>query len=269
MIKPIVSSQWLFENGNNADIIILDASQNAITSDKTVQHNLQIPGARNFDLKNNFSDNSSDLPNMFPNATQFELEAQNLGINSSSIIVIYDNLGIYSSPRVWWMFKTMGHQNVYVLNGGLPDWMKHNYPTEEKQSQQYELGNFKAQFNSENVKDYDLIKANLNNEKHIIVDARSSGRFNGTAPEPREGLRSGHIPSSFNIPFGDVLENGKYKSKEELTEIFEKVNPENKELIYACGSGLTACIILLAGELVLPNKTAVYDGSWTEWAQKE
>ncbi|PCJ00830.1 MAG: sulfurtransferase [Flavobacteriales bacterium] len=269
MTNPVVSSQWLFENLNNLNLIVLDASQKAITSDKTVENNLQIPGARHFDLKNNFRDSSSDLPNMLPSAVQFELEAQKLGVNSSSIIVVYDNLGIYSSPRVWWMFKIMRHKNVFVLNGGLPDWLKNNYPTEEKQPQQYELGNFKTQFNSANVKDYDFIKAKLNNEKNIVIDARSTGRFNGTAPEPREGLRSGHIPNSFNIPFGDVLENGKYKSKEKLAKVFSKINPENKELIYSCGSGLTACIILLAGELVLPNTTSVYDGSWTEWGQKE
>ena len=163
----------------------------------------------------------------------------------------------------------MGHQNISVLDGGLPDWLENNLPIEDKQPQLSELGNFKALLNSENIKDYIFIKANLNNSNQIVIDARSSGRFNGTAPEPREGLRSGHIPNSLNIPFGEVLENGKYKSKEELLAIFSEINPENKELVYSCGSGLTACIILLAGELILPNKTSVYDGSWTEWAQIE
>jgi thiosulfate/3-mercaptopyruvate sulfurtransferase len=269
MTEPIVSSQWLLENLNHPDLIILDASQKAITSDNEIKNSLQIAGSRYFDLKNNFSDSSSDLPNTLPNTAQFELESQKLGINSSSIIVVYDNLGIYSSPRVWWMFKTMGHQNVFVLNGGLPDWIKNDFPTEEKQPQQLELGHFKAHLNSENVKDFNFIKANLNNSNQIIIDARSSGRFNGTAPEPRAGLRSGSIPNSFNIPFGDVLKNGKYKSKDELKAIFSEINPEKKTLIYSCGSGLTACIILLAGELVLPNSTSVYDGSWTEWAQIE
>ena len=122
---------------------------------------------------------------------------------------------------------------------------------------------------AEKVKDYAFVKANLNNKNSIVIDARSAGRFNGTAPEPREGLRSGSIPNSINIPFGDVLDNGKFKTKEELKTIFSKINSENKELIYSCGSGLTACIILLASELVLPNTTSVYDGSWTEWAQIE
>jgi thiosulfate/3-mercaptopyruvate sulfurtransferase len=269
MTSPIVTSQWLFENLDNPNLIILDASQKAIYSTTTTNNNLKITGARYFDLKNNFSNNASDLPNMLPNATQFEAESQKLGINNSSVIVVYDNLGIYSSPRAWWMFKTMGHQNVFVLDGGLPDWIEKKYPIEENEPQQYIAGDFKAQFDSTRVKNYNFIKTNLNNQENIIIDARSSGRFNGTAPEPREGLRSGSIPNSLNIPFGDVLDNGKFKSKEELKSIFSKINPENKELIYSCGSGLTACIILLAGELVLSNKTSIYDGSWTEWAQIE
>ena len=269
MNTPLVSSQWLFENGNNPNLIILDASQKAITSEKRINNTQQIAGARYFDLKNNFSDKTSPLPNTLPNEAQFESESQKLGINSSSIIVVYDSLGIYASPRVWWMFKIMGHKNVFVLNGGLPDWIANNYPTSKIKPQHYQLGNFRAQLNSENVKDYNFIKSNLNNKNKLIIDARSSGRFNGKAPEPRAGLRSGNIPNSCNIPFGEVLEKGKYKSKEELTAIFSKINPENKELIYSCGSGLTACIILLAGEIVLPNKTRIYDGSWTEWAEIE
>lgn len=220
MNSPLVSSQWLFENGNNPNLIILDASQKSITSKKEVNHNQQIAGARYFDLKNNFSDKASQLPNTLPNEAQFESESQKLGINTSSIIVVYDNLGVYSSPRVWWMFKVMGHKNVFVLNGGLPDWIENNYPTAKIKPQHYQLGNFRAQLNSENVKNYHFIKSNLNNENKLIIDARSSGRFNGTAPEPRAGLRSGNIPTSCNIPFGEVLENGKYKSKEELTAIF-------------------------------------------------
>ena len=269
MNNTIVSAQWLFENLNHPDLIILDASQHALTSNVATDCNRKITGARYFDLKNNFSDKASHLPNTFPNVAQFESESQKLGINNSSMLVVYDNLGIYSSPRVWWMFKTMGHQQVFVLNGGLPNWIENGFPTEENKPQQMALGNFKAVFNSANVKDLNFIQSNLNNPTNLVIDARSAGRFNGTAPEPREGLRSGSIPNSFNIPYGEVLQNGKFKSKEELTAIFSKINPENKDLIFSCGSGLTACIILLASELVLSNKTSVYDGSWTEWAQME
>lgn len=269
MDKPLVTSQWLFENLNHPDLIILDASQKSITSNKTVDNNQRIKGARYFDLKNNFSDKSADLPNTFPNTLQFESESQKLGIDDTSLIVVYDNLGIYSSPRVWWMLKSMGHKNVAVLNGGLPDWIKNSFPTEEVQPEKYDLGSFKAQFDSTRVKDYNYIKANLNNKSSLVIDARSCSRFNGTAPEPREGLKSGSIPNAANIPFGEVLQNGMFRPVKELKVIFSKINPENKELIYSCGSGLTACIILLAGELILPNKTSVYDGSWTEWAQIE
>ena len=160
----------------------------------------------------------------------------------------------------------MGHQNVAVLNGGLPDWLAQSFPTENIKPQQYDLSNFNALLNTEKVKDYHFIK---NNTQSVVIDARSEGRFKGTAPEPREGLRSGSIPNSFNIPFETVLEDGKFKSKAALKTIFSKINLDNKELVYSCGSGLTACIILLAGELIFPNTTAVYDGSWTEWAQIE
>lgn len=270
MKKPLISSQWLFENLNHPDLIILDASQKVITSTNVnPNENIRITGARYFDLKNNFSDKSADLPNTLPNASQFELECQKLGINEHSLIVVYDNLGIYSSPRVWWMLKIMGHKNVAVLNGGLPDWIEADHSTEKIEVKEYSKGDFTARLIPENIKDYTFIKSNLNNPNNLVIDARSEGRFNGTAPEPRPGLRSGSIPNSFNIPFGDVLENGQYKSKVELTKIFSELNPENKKLVYSCGSGLTACILLLASEIVLSNKTAVYDGSWTEWAQIE
>jgi len=270
MNKPLVTSQWLFENLNHTELIILDASQKVITSPKVnPNENLRIKGARYFDLKNNFSDKSADFPNTLPNAAQFEAECQKLGINESNLIVVYDNQGIYSSPRVWWMLKSMGHKNVAVLNGGLPDWLENEYPTEEIKSQQYEIGNFKAKLNSSAVKDYNYIKANTQSQQALVIDARSEGRFNGTASEPREGLRSGSIPNSINIPFGEVILNGKYKSEDELREIFTPLISENKELVYSCGSGLTACILLLASELIIPNKTAIYDGSWTEWAQIE
>jgi thiosulfate/3-mercaptopyruvate sulfurtransferase len=263
MTEPIVSSQWLFENLKHSDLIILDASQKAITTNNSNTNSFRIKGARYFDLKNNFSDKCTDLPNTLPNTSHFELECQKLGVNDTSLIVVYDHQGIYSSPRVWWMLKTMGHKNVFVLNGGLPDWKDQGYPTEEIAPQNITSGNFKAQLNTSKVKSYNDIKTNTETEKSIVIDARSAGRFNGSSPEPRKELRSGSIPNSLNIPFEEVLENGKYKSENELRKIFSELNPGNKELVYSCGSGLTACILLLASELILPNKTAIYDGSWT------
>ncbi len=181
MNNPLVSSQWLFENLKHPDLIILDASVKKVTSKSdNASENISIKGARYFDLKNNFSTKGAELPNTLPNATQFEAESQKLGINSSSLIITYDNLGIYSSPRVWWMFKIMGHKNVMVLNGGLPNWKDQGYPTEEIKAHKILSGNFKAALTAENVKDYTFIKSNLNNQNNLVIDARSAGRFNGT-----------------------------------------------------------------------------------------
>lgn len=261
MLEPIVSAQWLHDNLENPDLIILNASQNPDIDYK------QIKGSRFFDLKSAFSDKESKFPNTIPSPVQFEIECQKLGINDSSRIVVYDNKGVYSSPRVWWLFKVMGHKNVSVLNGGLPEWINQSYKTVEKESLDYKPGDFKTKFQSEMVRDYDFIKSNIKKQEAIVIDARSQGRFEGTAPEPREGLRSGHIPNSLNLPYEKVLDQGKLKSKTELTKIFEDLKISDKPLTFSCGSGITACIILLASELVLTNEKSVYDGSWTEWAQ--
>ena len=190
-----------------------------------------------------------------------------MGINQNSKIVVYDNLGIYTSPRVWWMFKTMGHQEVAVLNGGLPEWVKKGYATTSIQQNTYKKGNFKATLNSDVVLNFEAMQSCSTNREAIIFDARSKGRFEGTAPEPRAGLRSGSIPNSLNLPWKEVLKNGKFKSKKALKEIFSKIKKE-ESMVFSCGSGLTACIILLAAELVNDNPKRVYDGSWTEWAQR-
>ena len=264
MQKSIVSSEWLNENLDNPNLVILDATQ-----EKNRQA-IQIKGARYFDIKTAFSDTNSEYPNMLADATQFEKNCCILGINKSSQIVVYDNLGIYTSPRVWWMFKTMGHENVAVLDGGFPDWVKHNFETEKVQARVYKTGDFAADFDSNNVRDFSFIKDNISNSDALVVDARSAGRFNGTVPEPRAGLRGGNIPNSVSIPFKNLLdEDGKYKSKEDLQKVFKAVCTDDKPLIFSCGSGITACVVLLASEGILENDKSVYDGSWTEWAQRE
>ena len=269
MTNPIVTSQWLKDNFNNPNLIILDASQDSnkagLVSDVT---SIQIKNARSINLKA-FSDSNSRFPNTFPSIQQFETECQKLGINNSSIIVVYDNLGIYTSPRVWWMFKTMGHQHIAVLDGGLPDWANNGFETETITKKDYKTGAFKATLNPEMIKDFKFIKDNTITQNSLLIDARSSGRFKGLAPEPRKELKSGHIPNSINIPFEDVLDNGKLKSKNELNSIFKSLKTENRPLVFSCGSGITACIVLLASEQILNNKTSVYDGSWTEWATLE
>ncbi|MFD1315638.1 sulfurtransferase [Namhaeicola litoreus] len=267
---PLVTVDWLQENLKNPDLIILNASQ---PENKNVEneelYKLQIPGARWVDLKNVFSDVNSSFPNTFPDVTIFESAAQSLGINNKSKIVVYDNLGAYTSPRVWWMFKAMGHSQVAVLDGGLPEWLIKNFEVEPFVVKTYERGNFKADLHFDEVKGTKDILAQIKSKDELIVDARSEGRFKGTAPEPREGLSSGHIPGSVNLPYTEVLKDGKFKPKEELQHLFEKLNPENNPMIFSCGSGVTACILYLANELAAKVKKSVYDGSWTEWAHND
>ena len=267
MKTNLVSTKWLHKNLNNPDLIILDASQkNNISGEKTEFEDLQIKNARFFDIKNSFSKKDAPFPNTLPNAKEFEKECRNIGVNKTSKIVVYDNLGIYTSPRVWWLFKIMGHKNVAVLNGGLPAWNKAGFEVEPIQKSIYNLGDFEAVLHPELVKNIDDIKTNLSSKKATVIDARSEGRFNGTAPDPRPNLKSGHIPNSISLPYSNVLEDGKFKSEETLKTIFNNLKIKEEPLIFTCGSGVTACIIMLASELVLKNSKAVYDGSWTEWA---
>lgn len=270
MDTPLISPQWLNDNFNKKDLVILDASPTANKSGLQPPFpDAQIKGARHFDLKNDFSDPDSAFPNTLPSPEYFAKAAQKLGINQESTIIVYDNLGIYTSPRVWWMFKTMGHDKVAVLDGGLPAWINEGYSTTTTEKSAFKNGNFKSNFNQNRVKDYNYMVSNIADQEAEVLDARAAGRFNGTDPEPRKGLKSGHIQNSKSLPFKEVLSEGKYKSKEELKTIFSNLNATDKPLVFSCGSGLTACIILLASELVLPNDTAIYDGSWTEWATKQ
>ncbi|MEQ8472450.1 MAG: sulfurtransferase [Marinoscillum sp.] len=267
MNESLVSAEWLNQNQNSSRLIILDASPKTNVSGlKSGVGSQVIPGARFFDLKGKFSDPKSEFPNTLPSAEDFQNAAQELGINQNSDLVIYDNLGIYTSPRVWWMFRTMGHQKVHVLNGGLESWVQAGYKTDDTHQADFNPGNFKASFHKDSIRYLDDILQNIQSNSSKVIDARSVGRFTGTAPEPREGLSSGHIPHSCNLPFELVLDEGKYKSKEELIKIFNKLSPGDQHLTFTCGSGLTACIILLAAEQVLPNQMSVFDGSWTEWA---
>ncbi|MDO9137835.1 MAG: sulfurtransferase [Lutibacter sp.] len=268
-MNPIVSTAWLYENLENPNLVILDASPRENKSNLMPEFtNIQIKGALQFDMEKVFLDKENPIPNMMPNEKVFEDECQKLGINKESFIVVYDNLGVYTSPRVWWMFKAMGHDEIAVLDGGLSAWKNANLPTELLGNTETVSGNFKAKYQSDLVVDSTFLLENIESKKMLVVDARSAERFSGLIPEPRENMSGGHIPNSINLPFEKVLHQGKMKPKEELKEIFKNLNIENKPLAFTCGSGITACIILLASELISEkNKNILYDGSWSEWGQ--
>ena len=266
-MESIVSAKWLHENLNDPEMIILDATlHNQRSKQPKAIQKLQLLGARFFDIKQKFSDLSNEFPTAYPSIIKFEKEAQNLGINQSSKIVLYDANGIYSSARAYWLFKSMGHKNVAVLDGGLPEWIKNQFPTEALNLENtYHKGNFTVNHNGDSVRKFNNMFKNLETQAELVIDVRSADRYNCLVPEPREGLRMGTIPNSINIPYTNVLENGKFKSDSELDIIFKPLVKENRKLVFSCGSGITACVAMLAAQKVITNDLAVYDGSWTEW----
>lgn len=267
-IPSTVSAEWLHENLKHPDLIILDATlAKPKATGKVPNQNVQISGAQFFDIDSSFSDESIDLPHMMCNADQFERETQKLGINQNSLIVIYDNHGVYSSPRAWWMLKSMGHQNVAVLNGGLPEWIEKEFDTMDKENSTLGSGQFVASFKSNCFVNANYVLDHIDDPKVAVLDARSSARFKALEPEPRAGLRGGHIPLSISLPFTEVIDGYRMKEVSELNKIFDPLDIKDKKLVFSCGSGLTACIILLAAHLSGLKDLAVYDGSWSEWGQ--
>lgn len=263
---PIVDTSWLLKNLDHPDLVILDATiPKAGTKEPTNPLEIKgIKGTRTFDIKNKFSDKSIALPNTMVNEQHFEKEARSLGINENSVVVVYDRHGIYSSARAWWMFCSMGHKNVAVLNGGFPSWEKEGLPIEIIEPYDGTKGNFVAHFKHNYFTSADDILENIETNTKLVIDARSNGRFSGNTPEPRKELRSGHIPGSINVPYTTLQFDGHFKSKNEIATLFEKLNPENRELVLSCGSGVTACIVALAAN-ICDQQCSVYDGSWTEW----
>ncbi|NNK83527.1 MAG: sulfurtransferase [Flavobacteriaceae bacterium] len=264
--SSLVSVDWLHINLDiNPNLIVLDGSIKKVTDSSNELSNLQIPNARFFDIKNKFSDVDAKFPNTVPSEAQFTQEAQNLGINNESYIVVYDDKGIYSSARVWWLFKSFGFDNVTVLDGGLPEWIASGYQTKTKTGKQIKKGNFQAIYNPQYFNFFTDIQQFKDDSSCLILDARNASRFNGEIEEPRIGLRSGHIPNSKSLPYTTLFNGNILKSKSKLKQIFNTLINEEKKLIFSCGSGVTACVLALAAELSEIKNVSVYDGSWTEY----
>ncbi|MBE8715442.1 sulfurtransferase [Sphingobacterium hungaricum] len=251
---------------NNPKLVLLDCSIDKVNESLDDKEVKLIPNSIFFDIEKDFSDHDNPLPHTLVNPETFTHHAQKLGIDSDSIIVVYDRWGIYSSPRAWWMFKVMGHQQVYVLNGGIIAWEDGGNEVFREYKIPGHKGNFEALFDQSLYADINYILENYQNEKVDVIDARSDKRFFGLAPEPRKGLRSGHIPNSKNLPFDLVLDKDKYKSLAELNEI---ISPLSNQQIFTCGSGISASIIAFASYLTGNQNLKIYDGSWSEWGKEE
>lgn len=263
----LVSVKWLQKHINAENLIILNATIPKVTSSDSNSIEIKIPKATFFDIKNKFSNTKASFPNTIPSTEAFETAVQHLGINKDAVIVVYDEEGIYSSARTWWLFKTFGFKKIAVLNGGLPEWIAKGFKTESKNStinNNIIKGNFKAIFNVNNLVVFNDLNRICKDENYKVIDARSSDRFNCKVAEPRKGLRSGTIPNSINLPYNNVLNKTLLKPSTELKLIFNELANKKQHLVFSCGSGITASILSLAATIA-GYTNSVYDGSWTEY----
>lgn len=269
---PLVSVSWLEKHLHHPDMVILDGSWHmpSVKRDGKLEWCKQhIANARFFDFDREICDHGSALPHMLPSESDFQASVQKLGINQNSAIVVYDSVGIFTSPRVWWMFKVMGFENIAVLDGGFPAWLEKSLPIESGYlPHPVTQGDFIAKYQGELICNAQEVLHASQTDEQCIIDARPSARFLGQASEPRVGVRSGHMPNATNLPSATVLENHKMKDAYQLGLIFEAISPKDKGVIFSCGSGVTACILALAATLSGYQKITVYDGSWSEWGSR-
>jgi len=268
----LVSTEWLAERLAAPDVKILDASYelNATGPQNANYQAEHIPGARFFDI-DEISDRKSPLAHMLPPPEQFTSAVRKMGIGDGDQVVVYDDKGIYGAARAWWMFRVMGHDDVAVLDGGLPKWKAEGRPLEHIAPPPVTPKHFTARLQGELVRDLDDVRRISEQGGGQIVDARSRARFAGTAPEPRERLRAGHMPGARNLPYQDMFNaDGTLRNAGEIRQLFEKARVDLKQpVVTTCGSGVTACILALGLAVAGHEHAAVYDGSWSEWGGRE
>jgi thiosulfate/3-mercaptopyruvate sulfurtransferase len=264
---PLLSTADLAERLGAADLVVLDATwflpggPRDVRAEHAERH---IPGAAFFDI-DEISDADSPLPHMLPSPAIFAAHARRLGVNPDSEIVVYDAHGLFSAARVWWSFRAMGHARVRVLDGGLPAWIAEGRQLEAGEASP-PPGRFEARPDAGLVRDLGRVRAALAGDGEQLLDARSAARFRGEAPEPRPGVRSGHMPGALNLPFDDVLTDGRLLDAPELKRRFAAAGVDlGRPIVTTCGSGVTAAVLALALARLGAWRAAVYDGSWSEW----
>lgn len=268
--SALVSTDWLHRECQNPQLIILDATMASITGENTsLSTRKYIPGAMIFDIHGQFSDHTASLPHTVPNEGVFQQAVNQLGIKPDSVVVFYDAKGIYSAPRAWWLLKLMGHQQVYVLDGGLPRWQAEGKPIVDAPAPPVAGRDWQAKRQPTWIAGWQEIAQVAGLSGHHVIDVRAAARFSGHQPEPRPELRSGHIPHAVNLPFSGFLDEGKYLVSDRLLALFERQQIHaNDRLYFSCGSGVTACIGFLAAYQCGYRNLAVYDGSWAEWGKR-
>lgn len=269
-MSPIVSTQWLA--AHLPDVKLVDASwymPGEKRDPRTEFAARHISGAVFFDI-DAIADQSCGLPHMMPSPGEFTAAMNTLGISNGDTVVTYDGSGIFSSPRAWWALRSMGHEKVAVLDGGLPKWIAEGHPTVSGTTTP-SPGSFTASPVTALVRDFDSVLKHLHADDAQILDARSASRFTGAEKEPRAGLKSGHMPGAINLHYRALLTaDGTLKSEEELRGIFSRSGVElNTPIVTTCGSGISAAILMLALEKLGAVDVALYDGSWAQWGGKD
>lgn len=266
--RPLISTDTLAELIKTTDVKIIDASWHMPASKRDAHAEFRqghIPGAVFFDLDLH-ANHSTSLPHMLPSAEAFASAIGNMGIGSDDHVVVYDTAGLFSAARLWWMFRVFGHDNVSVLDGGLPKWKTEGRPIENEASA-HESNSFSTNYRRELIRSKADVRRNLDLQEALVLDARGAPRFSGVEADPRPGVRSGHIPGSVNLHYASLLNSdGTVKENTALKQLLKEAGvTEETPVISSCGSGVTACIIDLALELTGHRNHAVYDGSWVEW----
>ncbi|WP_299502437.1 3-mercaptopyruvate sulfurtransferase [uncultured Roseobacter sp.] len=266
--KTLVSTAWLAQHLKDPDLRILDASwylPEAGRDGRAEYDAGHIPGTRFFDI-DEISDHRSDLPHMAPPVEKFMSRLRAMGVGDGHQVVVYDGAGLLSAARVWWLFRLMGQENVAVLDGGFPKWQAEGHPVEDMPPIIRDR-HMTVRMQNQLVRDVTQVSSASKLGDHVIVDARAALRFRGEAPEPRDGLRAGHIPGSRNVPYADLLNADKtMKDPEACRAIFDAAGVDlTMPIITSCGSGVTAAILALALERLGHAHWSLYDGSWAEW----